>query len=179
MSIDFEILVRDYYQALYRFGLSLACNSADACDLTQQTFALWADRGHQLRDSSKVKTWLFTTLYREFLATRRKAVRFPQHELSEVESELPVQDPRQIERLSGREVMEALEQVDDIFRTPLVLFYVDDNSYSDIAAILDIPIGTVMSRISRGKQQLRALISGQTAEQAQRARTKAREEQVS
>jgi RNA polymerase sigma-70 factor (ECF subfamily) len=56
-----------YYEPLYQFAFSLARDEADACDLTQQTFCIWAAKGHQLRDASKVKTWLFTTLHREFL----------------------------------------------------------------------------------------------------------------
>ena len=57
---------------LYRFALSLSRQESDAADLTQQTFFLWASKGHQLRDQSKVKTWLFTSLYREFLGTGEK-----------------------------------------------------------------------------------------------------------
>ena len=57
---------------LYRFALSLSRQESDAADLTQQTFFLWASKGHQLRDASKVKTWLFTSLYREFLSPKRQ-----------------------------------------------------------------------------------------------------------
>src|SRR6266542_6535317 len=71
----FPQLVETYYAALYRFALSLAKNSSDAGDLTQQTFFVWATKGHSLRNLSKVKTWLFTTLYREFLRTRRRGIR--------------------------------------------------------------------------------------------------------
>src|SRR4051812_6850340 len=71
----FTQLVDAYYAPLYRFALSLARNSADACDLTQQTFYVWATKGSALRDGSKVKTWLFTTLYREFLRGRRRGTR--------------------------------------------------------------------------------------------------------
>jgi RNA polymerase sigma-70 factor (ECF subfamily) len=66
---DFEQLVDRYYAALYRFALSLARSASEAGDLTQQTFYLWAAKGHQLRDRSKVKSWLFTTLYREYVST--------------------------------------------------------------------------------------------------------------
>ena len=71
-EIDFSQLVDRQYVPLFRFALSLAKSEADAADLTQQTFFLWASKGHQLRDPSKVKTWLFTSLYREFLGRQRQ-----------------------------------------------------------------------------------------------------------
>src|ERR1700747_437279 len=74
--IDFNALVDSFYAALYRFALSLSRRESDAADLVQQTFYIWALKGHQLRDESKVKTWLFMTLYREFLARRRHDDRF-------------------------------------------------------------------------------------------------------
>src|SRR5437899_5977150 len=80
-DIDFESLVNRYYQPLYQFAFSLTHREAEAGDLTQQTFLVWATKGHQLRDPSKVKTWLFTTLHREFLKTRRRQSRFPHQEL--------------------------------------------------------------------------------------------------
>ena len=66
-GLDFHDLVSEYYTALYRFAYSLAGNEHDAGDLTQQVFCIWAEKGATLRDSSKVKSWLFTTLYREFI----------------------------------------------------------------------------------------------------------------
>ena len=80
-SLNFEEIVDQFYPMLYRFALSLARNEADACDLTQQTFYIWANKGNQLRDLTKVKTWLFTTLHREFLESRRRMTRFPHVEL--------------------------------------------------------------------------------------------------
>src|SRR5512134_3657493 len=55
----FETLVSEHYEPLYRFALSLTRAESDAADLTQQTFYVWATKGHQLRDASKVKAWLF------------------------------------------------------------------------------------------------------------------------
>lgn len=170
MSHDFERLVRDYYQPLYRFALSLSGSVADASDLTQQTYVVWAERGHQLREESKVKSWLFTTLYREFLSGHRRSDRFPQVELLEAEADLPPVPPDALARLEGSEIMKALDQVDEVFRIPLSLFYISGHSYAEIAEIVDIPAGTVMSRISRGKQQMRALLSGLAAERAQETR---------
>lgn len=151
---DFEEIVDRFYPMLYRFALSLARNEADACDLTQQTFSIWAGKGHLLRDGSKVKSWLFTTLYREFISSRRRELRWPTEELSGVEHELPVAMPETVDCLESAQVMEALQSLDETFRTPLVLFYLQENSYEEIAQILEIPIGTVMSRLSRGKQKL-------------------------
>ena len=87
-DLDFEKLVEQYYAPLHRFALSLAGNASDASDLVQQTFYIWASKGHQLDDISRVKSWLFTTLYREFLARERKMTRFPHRELEEAQDEL-------------------------------------------------------------------------------------------
>ena len=87
---EFEDLVRTCYQDLYRFALSLARNEADACDLTQQTFYRYAERGHQVRDRAKLKGWLVTTLHRLFLAGRRHETSFPQVAMDDAEADLPV-----------------------------------------------------------------------------------------
>jgi RNA polymerase sigma-70 factor (ECF subfamily) len=152
---EFEDLVRTCYQDLYRFALSLTRNEADACDLTQQTFYRYAECGHQVRDRSRAKGWLLTTLHRLFLAGRRHETRFPQVNLDDSEADLPVIAPTAVESLDGATVMEALLGLDDLYRAPLELFYVENQSYEDIARILDIPVGTVMSRLSRGKKLLR------------------------
>ncbi len=139
---------------LYRFALSLARNEPDACDLTQHTFSVWATKGHLLRDASNVKSWLFTTLYREFISTRRRETRWQKEEISTVEHELPAAEPATVDSLESTQVMTALQALDEMFRVPIVLFYLEENSYEEIAKILEIPIGTVMSRLSRGKAKL-------------------------
>lgn len=144
---------------LQRFALSLTRNNNESMDLVQQTFYLWVKKGDQLRDLSKLKSWLCTTLYREFLGTRRRAQRFPNVDLEIVQEELPATEPEVVQRLDGSQVMSALQNVDENFRTPLMLFYTEDMSYQEIAAILELPIGTVMSRLARGKQQLRRLLA--------------------
>lgn len=160
----FSEVVETWYQPLFRFALSLAKNEAEASDLTQQTFYLWATKGHQLRDKSKVKSWLFTTMHREFLGTVRRRNRFEHHEMDEVDSELPVVEPTVVNDLDGHAAMETMQSIDDVYRVPLMLFYLEQHSYKEIAAILEIPIGTVMSRLARGKAQLRKLLSDQNRE---------------
>jgi len=156
---DFELLVSRYYSTLYQFAFSLTRNEDDACDLTQQTFYTWAHKGHQLRDASKVKTWLFTTLYHEFLEKRRRQVRFPHLELSEVSQDMPNIAPATVNQLDSATVLQSLARLDETFQAPVALFYLEEHSYKEIAEILGIPLGTVKSRISRGIAQLQQMFS--------------------
>ena len=154
-NTNFEEIVNAYYQPLYRFGYSLAKNEHEAGDLTQQTFFTYAKKGHSLRDSGKVKSWLFTTLYREFLRRRNKDARMSHYEPEALENAGGSTEPQVQKTADGNLALEALEKVDAVYREPLSLFYLKDLSYKEIADVLDVPIGTVMSRLSRGKTQLR------------------------
>lgn len=156
----FSQLVDAYYAALYRFALSLTRSEADACDLTQQTFYVWAKKGEALRDASKAKSWLFTTLYRDFLRGRRRGERMTAIETLPVEEADPVSlEPDTVAAMDANLVVEALQEVEEVFRAPLTLFYLEELSYQEIADALDVPIGTVMSRLSRGKSQLRVRLA--------------------
>ena len=155
----FVQLVDAHYTPLYRFALSLARREADACDLVQQTFFIWAKSGHTLREVGKAKTWLFTTLYREFLRGRRREGRQQSIEdLPPSAQDVPAESIDQARQLDALDIVEVLQEVDEVFRAPLTLFYLEDLSYQEIADTLDVPIGTVMSRLSRGKSQLRAAL---------------------
>ena len=159
MSPDqFEANVNEYYKPLFRFALSLTRTESDAGDLTQQAFYVLSTKGHQLRDFTKVKTWLFTTLYRACLEARRRQTRFPHHELDDVVEELPSLDPDGPHRAECSQVLQALSKVDEVFLGCLTLFYLEDHSYKEIAEILSLPLGTVKSRIARGIAQLRELL---------------------
>jgi RNA polymerase sigma-70 factor (ECF subfamily) len=160
-ELEFESVVARFYEPLYQFAFSLTHNEADACDLAQETFYVWATKGHQLRDPAKVKTWLFTTLHRQFLQSRRRQVRFPHEELDAAQSHLPVIPPEAPGQIDGRQVRAMLQRVDEVYRAPLALFYLEDIAYKDIAAVLDIPMGTVKSRIARGIAQLQRLLAEQ------------------
>jgi RNA polymerase sigma-70 factor (ECF subfamily) len=162
---DFEKLAADFYPSLYRFAFALTRNAADAADLTQQTFYLWAAKGHQLRDGTKVKAWLFTALYREFLAQKRRQSRFIDPEdLAESSTAETALATAAIAKLDGAVAQKALLSLDENHRAPLALFYLQQHSYTEIAEILNIPVGTVMSRISRGKLKLRKLLASRIDE---------------
>lgn len=160
----FTQLVDAHYAPLYRFALSLTRNTSDACDLTQQTFFIWARKGTQLREVEKAKSWLFTTLYREFLRGRRRA----EHVTALQDLPPDEADPAapEVDIVSGMDaglVVEALQEVEEVYRVPLTLFYLEELSYKEIADVLEVPIGTVMSRLSRGKAQLRSAIARKEA----------------
>ncbi len=153
---EFAELVDAHYQALFRFGMSLTRDVGRASDLVQETFCIWAEKNGQLRDRSKAKTWLFTTLHREFLSQRRRSSRFSDEPLDEAQLEADSGSEDDAERqLDGQRVMELLGGLDETYRAPIALFYLQQHSYKEIAEILDVPIGTVMSRLSRGKEMLR------------------------
>ncbi len=160
----FTQLVDAHYTPLFRFALSLTKNPSDAGDLTQQTFFIWAKQGHALREAGKAKSWLFTTLYREFLRGRRRAERVTALEdLGPVESDPPAPEVDVVTGMDAGLVVEALQEVDEVYRVPLTLFYLQDLSYKEIAELIEAPIGTVMSRLSRGKAQLRTAVARKEA----------------
>lgn len=160
-SNEFEQIVSQLYAPLYKFAFSLTHAEADASDLTQQTFYIWATKGHQLRDRSKIKSWLFTTLHREFLNARKRVTRFPQIELSDAGDELPSLNPEMVRAIDSARVLDFLGQIQAQYQAAVSLFYLEDYSYKEIAEILQIPLGTVRSRISRGIAQLQQVMADQ------------------
>jgi RNA polymerase sigma-70 factor (ECF subfamily) len=158
-SVDlFETIVGEHYEALFRFALSLTRVESDAEDLTQQTFCIWAMKRYQLRDISKVKSWLYTTMHRTFLQARRRQSSFPCTNLDAVSDQLADLCPEPSDYADGSQVLLALARVDAAYQSAVALFYLEDRSYKDIAEILEIPVGTVKSRLSRGIAQLREFL---------------------
>jgi RNA polymerase sigma factor (sigma-70 family) len=156
---DYEQIVALHHEHLYRFAYSLAGNVNDAGELTQETYCRLLTKGGQIRDRAKVKSWMFTTLYRVFQGWKRHETRFPHVEIYSVENALPPLAPEVVEAADSEMVMEAALEVEERYRVPLMLFYLQGLSYREIAGILDVPIGTVMSRLSRGKDELRQRLS--------------------
>ena len=155
---NFQQLITDHYAGLYRFARSLCKREGSAEDMVQQTFLQWAKKGQTLRDTSKAKTWLYTTIYREWLGIARKEKRFQQVEF-EPDFHGGVYESTEIPPVDSQTLQRALDNLDEDFRAPLVLFYLRELSYKDIAETLGLPIGTVMSRLSRAKDALRKQLS--------------------
>jgi RNA polymerase sigma-70 factor (ECF subfamily) len=161
-ELDLESIVTELYSPLYWFAFALTRNQVQAADFTQETFLILARQQAQVRDVTKVKSWLFTTLRHEFLRSLRTQSSYLEVELKPEHQDQLVTDPAMLQASDVATALKALEQVDAGYRIVLELFYQADLSYKEIAATLDIPIGTVMSRLSRGKQQLRTLLAKTT-----------------
>ena len=151
--LDLREIVERYHEAVYRYAYRLAGNQADAEDLTQQTFLVAQQRLSQVRDIDKVLSWLFSVLRNCYLKSCRRNRRFSS-DGEEVDIE-QVPEPLQREEIDEAELQLALDELPDEFRIVVLMFYFEDCSYKEIAARLEIPLGTVMSRLARAKQHLR------------------------
>ncbi len=143
--------------ALYATACRMTRNPADAEDLVQETYyrAFRAFEGYT--PDTNIRAWLFTILYRVRVDRYRKAQRSPR--TTELPYDGPAIDPPQDFLARGHEdIVRALEQVRETFRTAVILRDVQDFSYEEIAQITGVPVGTVMSRIHRGRARLRQLL---------------------
>jgi len=147
-------LVEDHYLALYRYAYRLSGSSADAEDLTQETFCKAQLHFGQLRDPSRAKPWLFSILRNAYLH-RARADR--QQNCVSLESIGDVAEPLppQLPDIDPERLQQALNELPEPFRTPIILFYFEDFGYREIAEQMDLPLGTVMSRLARAKAFLR------------------------
>ncbi len=151
-------LIDAHYDSLYRYAYRLSGSAADAEDLTQDTFGKALTRYDQLRDPERAKGWLFRILRNAYLHRVRDEKRHKTFSLDQV-GDLPAgradDRPDEVADIDPARLQEVLNGLDEAFRTPLILFYFEDFSYRDIAAQMDLPIGTVMSRLARAKAHLR------------------------
>lgn len=155
----FEREAVPHMQVLYAGAYRLVRNAADAEDLVQETY-LRAFRAFQLyTPGTNIRAWLFTILYRARADRYRKLARSP-HTV-ELLHEGPAVAPPQDQLAGGQEeVLRALDRLPESFRGAVVLRDMQDFTYEEIAGILKIPIGTVMSRIHRGRSLLRGMLQG-------------------
>jgi len=151
---DIRQLVGTYYQSVFRYAFRLSRSEADAEDLAQQTFLIAQQKLHQVRDADKVGRWLFAVLRSCFFKSRRKEQRAMAAGIEIDVAEIP--DGQGGDELIDQELLQtAIHELPEKFRLVLLMFYFEQLSYKEIAADLEISIGTVMSRLSRAKARLR------------------------
>jgi RNA polymerase sigma-70 factor (ECF subfamily) len=157
-----ERLVDAFYLPLYRYAYRLTGSVGDAEDLTQETFCKAQHKRDQLRDPLKAKAWLFSILRNAYLHRVRTEKQRPCLSLDQVgELAEPLPDP--LPPVDPERLQQALHELPELFRTPLILYYFEDFSYRDIAEQMDLPLGTVMSRLARAKAFLRSRLLPQPA----------------
>ena len=154
IELDLPRLVADHAAVLYRYAYRLTGSVADAEDLTQQTFLIAHQKLSQLREPAGARGWLFAVLRRAYLKSQRMTRRLPlAGSAFEIES---VPDEIVDELIVDRELLQAaIDELPDPYKLVLMSFYFEDLSYREIAAQFDLPVGTVMSRLSRAKSHLR------------------------
>ncbi len=148
-------LVDEHYVSLYRYAYRLSGSSADAEDLTQDTFCQTQLKLAQLRDPGRVKPWLFSILRNAFLHRTRAQRHQPTVALDCV-GDVAEPLPEPLPDIDSEQLQQALNELPEVYRTPIILFYFEDFGYREIAEQMDLPIGTVMSRLARAKGHLRA-----------------------
>lgn len=159
-----EQLAREYYQGLYRYAYRLTGSATEAEDLTQETFVKALSHFHQLRDAERVRPWLYSILRHEYLqrcrAQQQRGVTISLDDCAGLAE--PAPDPP--DYVDAELLQRGLLQLPEEFRTPLILAYWEDFRYQDIAELMGIPIGTVMSRLWRAKQWLKRWLSNSERE---------------
>jgi RNA polymerase sigma-70 factor (ECF subfamily) len=166
-------LVVEHHAAVYRYAYRLTGSSADAEDVTQQTFLIAQQKLDQVRDAERVGHWLLAVARNAFLKMYRRRMPMPAGGLEIDVNTVP--DPASTDvaandenEIDSTQLQTAIDELPDEFRVPVLMFYFEEASYRDIAEQLDLPPGTVMSRLSRAKSHLRRRLLTATKSESKR-----------
>ncbi|HBD5595869.1 sigma-70 family RNA polymerase sigma factor [Aeromonas salmonicida subsp. achromogenes] len=153
--------LREQISGLRRFALWLIRDIHEADDLVQTTLERALDKWTTRRPEASLKSWLFTILYREFLLEKRRTKRYWEL-LSRMKNDDNPVWPSAEQEIATQSMLEAFGRLMPEQRSLLILITLEGLSYQEVAHVMDIPIGTVMSRLSRARQALHRLGEGET-----------------
>ncbi len=154
-----DAAIEAHIPALRRFALTLVRERHSADDLVQDTLLAALSNWAALRQPESVKSWLFAILYRKFLSDERRERGRGEH--SHIDEAMALATPpMQEQALAQNEALRALTLLPHEQRTVLWLVAIEDLAYADVAKMLGLPLGTVMSRLARGRERLRQILEG-------------------